>query len=224
MVMTKPDGVTEWIGASPVARGAALVQLLGLADALPQGLRREGSPSLVEKVVAVDQALSEAGLPHAIGGAIALAYYGEPRTTVDIDVNVFIPVDRWPEVRSALAPLVTGVEVDPKELSEERQARLAWDRNPVHLFFSYDELHEEMPRGIRRVPFGGAEIPIVSPEHLVIRKATLDRTKDWLDIEAVLIACDALDLGEVECWLARLAGPEDERVTKLHQLTARLAT
>jgi len=224
MAMTKPDGVTEWIGASPAARGAALKQLLDLADALPQGLRCEGSPSLVEKVIAVDQALTEADLPHAIGGAIALAYYGEPRTTVDIDVNVFVPIERWPYARRALADLVTEIEIDPKELTEERQARLAWDRNPVHLFFSYDQLHEEMPRGIRRVPFGGEEIPIVAPEHLVIRKATLDRSKDWVDIEAILIASDSLDLDEVDSWLRRLAVPGEERVTKLHQLVARLAS
>lgn len=173
--MTKPDGATEWIGASPARRSVALVQLLDLADALPQGLRCQGSPSLVEKVVAVDRALTAADLPHALGGAIALAYYGEPRTTVDIDVNVFVPVDRWPEVLSALAPLVNEIEIDPKELAEERQARLLWDRNPVHLFFSYDQLHEEMPKAIRRVPFGGTEIPIVAAEHLVIRKTMLDR-------------------------------------------------
>jgi len=44
-------------------------------------------PSLPEKVVAIDSALT--GLPHAFGGALALAYYAEPRATVDIDVNVF---------------------------------------------------------------------------------------------------------------------------------------
>ena len=40
--------------------------------------------------------------PHAFGGALALAYHAEPRATVDIDLNVFIPVERADEV---LAPL-----------------------------------------------------------------------------------------------------------------------
>jgi hypothetical protein len=39
-----------------------------------------------------------------------------------------------------------------------------------------------MPAGVRNVPFGGATIPIVSCEHLIVRKAMLDRPKDWLDI------------------------------------------
>jgi hypothetical protein len=233
--MTSPDpgpsirgpiepGAEEWIGTSPTARGAALADLLALADAFPQSRRYEGSPSLAEKVIAVDCALSAADLPHAFGGALAYAYYGEPRTTIDIDVNVFIPIDRWPEVETALEPLPIDLGLDPKELAEERQARLPWDLNPVHLFFSYDDLHAEMPMAIRRVPFAETEIPIVAPEHLVIRKAMLDRTKDWLDIEAILIASDPLDLLEIETWVRRLAGDGDDRVTKLQDLARRLVT
>lgn len=203
-------------------RGAALAELLRLADALPQGLRPDGSPSLVEKVIAVDRALTDSDLPHAIGGALAAAYYGEPRVTIDIDVNVFASIDEWPEVERALAPLVIDVGFDPKELTEEKQAHLLWDRNPVHLFFSYDELHEEMPKAIRRVPLGGTEISIVGPEHLVIRKAMLDRTKDWLDIEAILVATEPLDIASIESWLRRLTTPDDERVTKLQHLAGRL--
>jgi hypothetical protein len=230
--MTSPDpgasirgpiepGAEEWIGTSPTARGVALADLLGLADAFPQSRRFEGSPSLVEKVIAVDRALSAADLPHAFGGGLALAYYGEPRVTVDIDVNVFFSIDRWPEVEGALEPLPTDLNLDSKGLTEERQARLPWDLNPVHLFFSYDDLHAEMPKAIRRVPFAGTEIPIVAPEHLVIRKAMLDRTKDWLDIEAILIASGPLDLEAIETWVRRLAGEGDHRVTKLQDLVRR---
>jgi hypothetical protein len=177
----------------------------------------------MEKVVAVDGALSGADLPHAFGGALALAYYGEPRVTVDIDANVFVPIDRWPEVEEALRPLPIDLGLDPKELTEDRQARLPWDDNPVHLFFSYDDLHAAMPEAIHRVPFAGTRIPIVAPEHLVIRKAILDRPKDWLDIEAILIASGPLDLARIDAWMRRLAGEGDPRVTKLQGLARRLS-
>jgi hypothetical protein len=233
--MTSPDpgasirgpiepGAEEWIGASPTARGDALADLLALADAFPQSRRCEGSPSLVEKVIAVDLALSAAGLPHAFGGGLALAYYGEPRVTIDIDVNVFVPIGRWPEVETALEPLPINLGLDPKELTEERQARLPWDLNPVHLFFSHDDLHTEMPQAVRRVPFAGTEIPIVAPRHLVIRKAMLDRTKDWLDIEAIFVASGPLDLEAIETWVRQLAGANDDRVTKLQELARRSFT
>jgi len=79
-----------------------------------------------------------------------------------------------------------------------------------------------MPAAVRRVPFAGATIPIVSPEHLVIRKATLDRPKDWLDIEAILVAETPLDLEELAVWIERLATRDDPRVAKLDELVLRL--
>jgi hypothetical protein len=215
---TEPPWGAEWIGASERERGAALEDLIALADAVPQGLRVAGSPSLAGKILAVDEALSGAGIPHAVGGAIALAYYGEPRMTIDVDVNVFVLVDRSHEIAQALAPLGIDVEMNERELARDQEARLMWDRNPVHLFFSHDPLHEVMPAAVRRVPFADSTIPIVSPEHLVIRKATLDRPKDWLDIEPILVAKTPLDLEEVRTWLTRLAGRDDQRPAKLEEM------
>ena len=46
---------------------------------------------LVEKIVAVHNSLESAGLPHAFGGALALAWCTEQaRGTIDIDVNVLV--------------------------------------------------------------------------------------------------------------------------------------
>lgn len=213
-----PPHLDEWIGAPAEARGKALQDLLELADAVPQGLRPEGSPRLPEKVLAVHHGLSESGVPHAHGGAVAFAYYGEPRMTLDIDVNVFLPADRWADVKDALASLPVEVEADEISLRREGEVRLPWDRNDVHLFFSEDPLHEAMITAVREVPFVGETIPVVAPEHLVVRKVMLDRPKDWIDIEAILIATKDLDLAEVEGWASRLAGADDPRVTKLRQL------
>jgi len=156
-----------------------------------------------ERAIAVHEALAAAAIPHAIGGAIALGYYAEPRPIRDIDVNVFVTPERRPEVEAALADL-------------------DGDGPPVHLFFSEDALHEAMPAAVREVPFAGATIPFVSPEHLVIRKAMLDRPKDWPDIEAMLIATEPLDLEEVRTWIERLAGPRYPRLAKLDETVRRL--
>jgi hypothetical protein len=34
--------------------------------------------------------LEQRGLPYAIGGALALAFYSPPRATIDVDVNIFV--------------------------------------------------------------------------------------------------------------------------------------
>jgi hypothetical protein len=195
-----------------------------VADKRPLSLHRpDSAPSLPEKVIAIHQALDAARVPHAIGGALALAYYAEPRATIDVDVNVFVPTVRWPEVHDALAPLGVDVGLDVAELERDGQARLWWDRNPVDLFFSYDPFHDEMRRRARKVPFGDATIPILAPEHLAVCKAMFDRTKDWLDIEQILVATSPLDLAEIESWLTRMVGESDPRLGKLEEIKARLS-
>jgi hypothetical protein len=178
--------------------------------------------SLPEKIIAVHRVLADAKVPHAIGGAVALAYYAEPRATIDVDVNVFVGTEGWPRVSEALAPLGVDVDTDEEALERDGQIRLWWDDNAVDLFFSYDPFHEEMKGAFRRVPFAGATLPILAPEHLTVCKAMFDRPKDWLDIEAILVVTEPLDLDSVESWLRRMVGGEDERLEKLGALLERL--
>lgn len=185
--------------------------------------RLDSEPPLPEKVLAIHRGLEEAKIPHAIGGALALAYYAEPRATVDVDINVFVPVDRWPGVRDALGSLGVDVDADLTALERDGQVRLWWGRNAVDLFFSYDEFHEEMRRKARKVPFGKGTLQILSPEHLAVCKAMFDRSKDWIDIEQILVAADPLDLGEIEGWLERMVGKDDPRFAKLGEIKGRLS-
>jgi len=181
-------------------------------------------PPLPDKVTAVHETLQTARIPHAIGGALALAYHAEPRATIDIDVNLFVPADRWRDVVDALAEIgVATDDLDPAALQRDGQCRLWWGDNPVDLFFAYDPIHDEMQKELRRVPFDGDMIPILSPEHLAVCKAMFDRRKDWLDIEKMLIANDDLDLSAVESWLRRMVGERDGRLERLEELKAELA-
>ena len=120
-------------------------------------------PSLPEKVVAIEEALSAGGIEHAFGGALALAYYAEPRATIDVDVNVFIAPTHHERVFKALGPLGVERPDDQTALERDGQSRWRWGRTPVDLFFSNDPIHEAMRRATRSVPFGEAEIPILSP-------------------------------------------------------------
>lgn len=180
-------------------------------------------PSLPEKVIAVHEGFRKAKVPHAIGGALALAYYAEPRATIDIDVNVFVPAERWKKVVDALVSLgVDASKLDPASLERDGQCRLWWGDNPVDVFFASAEIHDEMPKSVRRVPFAETTIPILGPEHLAVCKAMFDRPKDWLDIEQMLVAADGFNADEVEGWLARMVGEEDPRLEHLRELKIRV--
>jgi len=176
-------------------------------------------PSLPEKVIVIHEALADAKVPHALGGALALAYYADPRATIDIDVNVFVATKRWRDVVDALTEIgVSANRLDPSALERDGQCRLWWGDNAIDLFFAYDPIHDEMRRQSRRVPFGGVTVSILSPEHLAICKAMFDRRKDWIDIEQMLIVGDDLDLPEIEKWLVRMVGESDKRVERLKAL------
>jgi len=179
----------------------------------------EEQPSLPEKVIVIHESLTDAKVPHALGGALALAYYADPRATIDIDINVFVPTERWRDVVEALTEIGVGADrLDPSALERDGQCRLWWGDNAVDLFFAYDPIHDEMRRESRRVPFGEVTISILSPEHLAVCKAMFDRQKDWIDIEQMLIAGDNLDLDKIEKWLVRMVGDSDHRVKRLRAL------
>ncbi len=58
----------------------------------------------------IADALDAAGIDYAIGGGLAYAYYGVPRATNDIDLNVFPSAFALPELIAALR--AAGCEVD----------------------------------------------------------------------------------------------------------------
>jgi hypothetical protein len=175
-------------------------------------------PSLAQRILALDAALEQ--IPHAFGGALALAYYAEPRATVDIDLNLFVTTDRFPEVAARLVAL--GVDADDPTVGEivrrDGQARVMWDETPIDMFFAYDAFHDAAARATRAVPFAESMIPILGPEHLVACKAVFSRPQDWVDIDAILSTDTVLDVAEVLRWVGRIAGdagPRYERVAAL---------
>lgn len=60
--------------------------------------------------VDIARALDAAGLPNALGGAIALAAWGVPRATVDVDINAFVDDEDLDRVFDVLEAL--GIEIE----------------------------------------------------------------------------------------------------------------
>ena len=169
--------------------------------------------ALPEKVLAVDRALAAA--PHAFGGALALAYWAEPRATVDIDVNLFVPTDQVDAVLGPLADLGADITGAADEIARDGQTRILWDGTPLDLFFAYDAFHDAADTAAVEVPFADARIRVLSPEHLTVCKAVFDRPKDWVDIEAMVTLGTSIDVAEVLRWVGRIAGDTDPRYERV---------
>ena len=178
---------------------------------------------LGQRLLEVHDALDEAGLPHAFGGAIALAYCTqEPRGTRDLDVNVFIDPARAREMFDALPDGVTVTDASIAAAEREGQVRVWWDDTPIDVFLNVHQLHDEVADGVRDVVFEGREIPVVGCTALAVFKALLGRTKDWADIEE-MVAVDALNLPHAVAWIERLLGSESPAARRLASLSGRSA-
>jgi hypothetical protein len=173
---------------------------------------------LGEKVIALHESFDERGIPHAFGGALALAYCVRPaRGTEDIDINVFLRPRAADFVLTALPSEVTLPPRCVEVIQRDAQVRLMWDHTPLDLFFNDVDLHDTMASRCRVVPFAETEIPVLSCTDLAICKAMFSRPKDWVDIGA-MAEQKSIDTGECVAWVARMMGKQDERTIRLREI------
>jgi len=174
---------------------------------------------LVDKLFVIHDALTEAGLAHAFGGAIALAYCTvEPRGTRDLDVNIFTDAAN---AERALAAMPERVKVTPKNLAavlRDGQDRLMWDDTPIDVFLNNVPFHEAVAEGVVWVPLAGREVPVLDCASLVVFKALFNRTKDWADIEAVAERSPA-QVEAAAVAVAELVGEDDPACERLAEIT-----
>ncbi len=176
------------------------------------------SGPLTEKILAVHRSLDAGGVPHAFGGALALAWCTQrARGTIDIDVNLFVEPTDVVGTLAALPDEVTWSDDDIALLERDGQARLWWDATPVDVFFNTTEFHAGAASRCRSEPFAGHDVPFLACRDLAVFKAFFNRTKDWADLEE-MAAAGALDVDAVLGVLVRYLGADDDRVGRLRSL------
>ncbi len=176
---------------------------------------------LAERLVAIHGSLADAGVPHAFGGAIALAYCtGEPRATIDLDINVFVSVADVRRVLDALPAQVRWTQSNLDEIIAVGQTRAWWQNTPVDLFFDTHPFHHVAAARVRQVPFLDEHIPVLDCTTLAVFKVFFNRTKDWADVEA-MAQVDQVDLVAVSAFVSDLLGADDERLVRLGEVVDR---
>ena len=174
-----------------------------------------GSVGVVDKMVSIHRELRAAGLDHAFGGALALAWCTQQaRGTIDVDVNVFVPVERADEAIAALPDAIATPDDDRATLRRDGQVRLWWERTPVDVFLNTTAFHDEVATRVRWEPFAGSQLPFLACRDLAVFKAFFDRTKDWADLEAMRDA-GTLDVAAVAGVLVAHLGADDPRVARV---------
>jgi hypothetical protein len=168
----------------------------------------------------VIEALQAAGIEYLIGGAVAAWAWGEPRSTMDVDMVVDIPFEAIPalskelEIRDMLVP----IDIILETLIEDR---IDLPINAIHLHSGFkadlyplrpqDELRRSAFQRRTRVDFGPpmGVVYVHSPEDLILYKtwyfSLSQQTKHVRDIAAILKSMgSAIDFKYIESWTARL--------------------
>jgi hypothetical protein len=173
---------------------------------------------LVDKIVTLHRSFDAARIPHAFGGALALAWCTQrARGTIDIDVNVFVDRSRTDELLAALPDGVQWSDTDRTRIERDGEVRLWWGETPVDVFVNTTEYHEQVAERCRHEPFAGAELPFLGCTDLAVFKAFFDRTKDWADLEE-MAAAGTLDTDRVVGILTHHLGVPDHRIDRLRSL------
>lgn len=171
--------------------------------------------SLPDKIVELHHILATAEIDHAFGGALALAWCtGRARGTIDIDINVFVPVEQADEIIELLPAAVTVSSKDRRRLVDDGQVRVWWGKTPLDLFLNTTPYHERVAGRIRWETFMGEDIPFLSCQDVAIFKAFLNRGKDWVDIDEMLEA-QTIDIADVIATLIDYLDTDDERIREL---------
>ncbi len=168
--------------------------------------------TLAERIVELHRHLVDADLPHAFGGALALAYCThEPRGTKDIDVNVFIPSTQSGDLLDALPAGIDVTDLNRTDLDRDGQTRLWWSDTPVDVFLSNHPFHDHAESGRRFVPFGDIdELPVLACADLAVFKSFFARPKDAVDI-ASMVSAGAVELTTLVDTVAGLLGSSADR-------------
>lgn len=172
-----------------------------------------------EFVQLVLQALDAASVSYMIGGAVAAWAWGEPRSTLDLDVVVDIPLE---SVSALSRELEQRDMLVPPEiiLSAILEQRADLPINAIHMHTGFkadlyplrpnDELRRAALQRRVQVDFGPpvGQVFVHSPEDLILYKiwyySLSEQTKHLRDIAAILQTLgDGLDFAYIDAWAAR---------------------
>jgi hypothetical protein len=156
-------------------------------------------------------ALSDPPLPFCLIGALALGAHGKPRATYDIDLLILAE-------HETCESYVAAVRRQGFEISERWRAANPMARNvvvrlhhpmlpdfPLDFVFATSSLHQSTLNRRSNVTLGTIQVPVCSPEDLILLKLLAGRPRDFDDVMGIIgKPATRLDLDYLWSWAERL--------------------
>jgi len=164
--------------------------------------------SVTDAAAEIAAYLDDVAAPYVIIGGAAVQYWGEPRTTRDVDIMVMVSPERVDEfLKDAVLRFPPRIS-DAVEFAQENRVLLirASDGTPLDVSIGLPGYEEEVIRRAVEVSFAGRPVRVASAEDLIIHKCLAGRPRDMEDVERVLVHQKLkLDLDYVRRWLSDFA-------------------
>jgi predicted nucleotidyltransferase len=147
--------------------------------------------------------LESHAFPYAIIGGIALAQWGLPRLTQDVDIKVLVPNLEYALAQSDIR---TAFPESARAITNSLIVAVNIAGVTVDFLLALPGYEESMIRRSVQIEFDGSPVWVCTAEDLIIQKVVANREKDWLDVETVLIEqWGKLDQAYIQEWLAQFA-------------------
>ena len=171
----------------------------------------------------IARALEDRSQEYAVGGAIALGYWGQPRGTIDVDLTLFLSPDKVAECIDCL--LALGCEVDRANavplLREHGFCRAFFRGVRIDVFLPVAPFYEFAKKRRTRVWLGDYQIWIWDAESLAVFKMMFFRRKDLADVEQIIRNRGRnLDRDWIREHLEQMYGQRDPRLAQWNELVA----
>lgn len=167
-----------------------------------------------QSIVALQSYLQQNGIASIVIGGVAVAAWGEPRVTRDVDLKIQLERQDAERLLTLLSPGYTLLLPDPGEALRKQAMLFIQDDLGTRLDLLLAEtLYDEVAiqRGLEFEIEPGTSFRVCSPEDLIIYKLISTRLRDHEDASSVIRRQgDALDDHYVIGWLEQFEKALDD--------------
>jgi hypothetical protein len=169
---------------------------------------------LFQSVQKLQKRLGEKGIPSAIIGGLAVAIWGEPRLTRDIDLKVALQRDQATRLVSLLTPDYVPLSTEPEQTLRRMGILFIQDAVGVRLDLlladtPFDTQVIQRARQVEVQP--ELDLIVCTPEDLILYKMISTRPRDRDDVHGVVRRqADALDDAYLLGWLEQFEQALDD--------------
>jgi hypothetical protein len=168
-------------------------------------------------------ALDAAACPYAIGGAIALGYWGQPRGTLDVDVTLFVDAAKPSEAIWILQQLGCQFQASTVLASFQQHgfAQVELDGIRIDVFLPTIDFYWTAKERIQTVLLGDQPVCVWDAETLCVFKMMFFRRKDLADVEQILRSRGAsFSTDWTRAQLVTMYGTRDPRLISWDEIVA----